>query len=66
MPSSLYTFRYRANNLIGSMFTSENLDDTDYDIQHLKVHFILNEGDILDLLITYMFVPTDKDEQEKD
>ena len=34
-------------NMIGGMPTNEELDDTNYDIYHLKVQFLLNEVDIV-------------------
>jgi len=48
--------------LIGTISSNEKLDDMNYDIWHLKVQFILNESDILDLLTTSMPTPTKKDE----
>ena len=44
----------------------EKMDDSNYDIWHLKVQFTLNEGDILDLLTTSMPALIDKDEQGED
>ena len=55
-----------AKNLIGSMSSNEKLDGTNYDVWHLKVPFILNEGDMLDLLMTSMPAPADKDDQGMD
>ena len=49
-------------NLMGSMPSNEKLDDINYDRWHLKVQFILNEGDMLDLLTTFMPTSVDKDE----
>ena len=55
-----------AKHFIGSMPISQKLDDTNHDIQNLKVQFNLNEGDILDLLTASMPAPADKDEQGQD
>lgn len=33
---------------------NEILDGTNYDLWHMKVQFSLNEGDMLDLLMTSM------------
>ena len=49
-------------NLIGSMSSKEKLDNTNYDVWHLKVQFTLNEGGMLDLLTTSMPALTDKDD----
>ena len=54
-----------SKNLIGSLSSKENLDGSNYDAWHLKVEFILNKGDILDLLTTSMLAPTNKDEHGK-
>jgi len=62
MPNNLYKLLdIPAENLIGSMSSNEKLDDTNYDVWHLKVRFTLNEGDMLDLLIS-LPVLADKDE----
>ena len=52
-------------NLIGIPSNSK-LDDTNYDIWHLKVQFTINECDTLDLLVASTPVPADKDEYDKD
>jgi len=53
-------------NLIGSMLTSKNLNDTNYDISYLKVQFILNEGDMLEHLIVSMATLVDRNKHGKD
>jgi len=55
-----------AKNLMGSMPSNEKLDGTNYDVWHLKVQFTLNEGDMLDLLMTSMRAPADKDDKGRD
>ena len=53
-------------NLIGSMPFSEKLDGNNCGLWHLKVQFILNEGDMLDHLTVSMPTPIDMNELGKD
>ena len=53
-----------ARNLIGSI--SEKINASNYDLSHLKVQFIVNEGDMLDHLTVSMPAPAKKDEEGMD
>jgi len=45
---------------------SEKLNDNNYNLWHLKVQFILNEGDMVDHLTISMSALTNKDDQGND
>ena len=51
-----------ARNLISSVSSNENHDITNYYIWYLNVQFTLNESDMLDLLMTFMPAPVEKDQ----
>jgi len=53
-------------NLIGRMPISDKLNDSNYDLWHLKVQFILNEGGMLYHLTISMPAPANKDERGMD
>jgi len=47
---------------ISSMPVHEKLDETNYDLWSLKVQFLLNNGDMVELLTASMFAPAERDE----
>jgi len=51
---------------IGSMPVNEKLDETNYDLWSLKVQFLLNNGDMVELLTASMFSPAEQDEHGND
>ena len=51
---------------IGSIPVDEKLDWTNFDIWSLKIQFLLNNGDILELLMATMSASVGTDERGKD
>jgi len=50
-----------AKNMIGCMQSNDKLDGT-YNVWHLKVQFTLNDGDMLDLLTSFVPALAKKDD----
>ena len=48
------------------MTANEKLDGANHDLWSLKVQFLLNDRDMVELLTTSMSTPTNKDEHGKD
>jgi len=49
-------------NMIGCMLSNDKLDGSNYDVWHLKVQFTLNDGDMLDLLTSFVPALAKKDD----
>ena len=61
MPHILYILLGMDKNSIRVMPTNKKLYGANYDLRHIKVQFVLNDGDIIELLTSSISTLIDKD-----